>query len=84
MSLEDDFQLAIARVNALPRAPSPKEMLELYGHYKQATAGDASGARPGMLDVRARAKFDAWAAQRGTPRETAMQSYIDLGRRLGA
>ncbi|HUJ60221.1 MAG TPA: acyl-CoA-binding protein [Kofleriaceae bacterium] len=53
-------------------------MLELYALYKQATAGDVSGARPGMLDVRGRAKHDAWAKHRGQTRDAAMTAYIAL------
>jgi diazepam-binding inhibitor (GABA receptor modulator, acyl-CoA-binding protein) len=51
-------------------------LLELYGLYKQATAGDVSGSRPGMLDVRGRAKHDAWAARRGMTAVAAMTAYI--------
>lgn len=53
-------------------------MLELYALYKQATAGDASGDRPGMLDVRGRAKYDAWARRKGMTKDAAMQAYIEL------
>ena len=53
-------------------------MLELYALYKQATSGDADGARPGMLDVRGRAKYDAWAKRKGMTKDAAMQAYIDL------
>ena len=53
-------------------------LLELYALYKQATLGDATGARPGMLDLRGRAKHDAWAKRRGLAREAAMEAYIAL------
>ena len=53
-------------------------MLELYALYKQATSGDASGDRPGMLDLRGRAKYDAWAKRKGMTKDAAMQTYIDL------
>lgn len=52
--------------------------LELYGLFKQATVGDATGARPGMLDMRGRAKLDAWAARRGLSTELAQQQYAAL------
>jgi len=51
-------------------------LLELYALYKQATAGDASGSRPGMLDLKGRAKYDAWAKRKGTTRDAAMTAYI--------
>ena len=53
-------------------------MLELYALYKQATVGDATGARPGMLDLRGRAKYDAWARRKGLSRDAAMEAYIAL------
>jgi diazepam-binding inhibitor (GABA receptor modulator, acyl-CoA-binding protein) len=51
-------------------------LLELYALYKQATVGDASGSRPGMLDLRGRAKYDAWAKHKGLTADAAMQAYI--------
>ena len=53
-------------------------MLELYALYKQATSGDVSGARPGMLDLRGRAKYDAWTRHKGLTKDAAMAAYIDL------
>jgi acyl-CoA-binding protein len=53
-------------------------MLDLYALYKQATAGDVAGSRPGMLDLKGRAKYDAWAKRKGTSRDAAMQAYIAL------
>ncbi len=53
-------------------------MLDLYALYKQATSGDVSGPRPGMLDVRGRAKYDAWGKRKGTSKDAAMEAYIDL------
>jgi diazepam-binding inhibitor (GABA receptor modulator, acyl-CoA-binding protein) len=53
-------------------------MLELYALYKQATSGDVSGGRPGMLDLRGRAKYDAWAKRKGMTKDAAMQAYIEL------
>jgi len=53
-------------------------MLELYALYKQASAGDASGSRPGMLDIKGRAKFDAWAKHKGKSKDAAMEAYVAL------
>ena len=57
--------------------PSNEMKLEFYALYKQATEGDVSGKRPGMMDFVARAKFDAWDKLKGTSSEEAMQQYID-------
>ncbi len=51
-------------------------MLEMYALYKQATVGDVTGDRPGMLDLRGRAKYDAWAKKKGTTKDAAMEQYI--------
>lgn len=57
--------------------PSNEMKLEFYALYKQATEGDVSGKRPGMMDFVARAKYDAWAKLEGTSKDDAMQQYID-------
>ncbi|HKK56487.1 acyl-CoA-binding protein [Marinobacter sp.] len=57
--------------------PSNEMKLEFYGLYKQATSGDVTGKRPGMMDFVNRAKYDAWEKLKGTSSEEAMQLYID-------
>ena len=83
----DDFAEALERVGKLSRRPSNEQLLELYGLYKQATEGDVKGSRPGILDLMGRAKFDAWAARRGTSRDEAKSLYVklvaELARTLG-
>ena len=82
MPLEEDFAAAQERVKALSRRPSNDQLLALYGLYKQATEGDARGSRPGMLDPKGRAKFDAWSSRRGTARDEAMKAYVALAAEL--
>ena len=53
-------------------------MLDLYALYKQSTNGDVSGDRPGMMDLKGRAKYDAWTKRKGMSKDAAMQAYIDL------
>lgn len=57
--------------------PSNEVKLEFYALYKQATEGDVSGKRPGMMDFVGRAKFDAWEKLKGMSSGDAMQKYID-------
>jgi acyl-CoA-binding protein len=38
----------------------------LYGLFKQATVGDINGEKPGLLDFRKKAKYDAWNEFQGT------------------
>ena len=84
MALSDDFLAAQARVKQLSKTPDASELLELYALFKQGTLGDVSGDRPGMLDFKGRAKFDAWSGKRGSSREAAMQSYVELVTKLAA
>jgi len=76
--LKASFEAATEDAKRLPRRPDNDTLLKLYAYYKQATAGDVSGSRPGLFDMVGRAKHDAWAKLKGTSREAAMQSYVDL------
>jgi diazepam-binding inhibitor (GABA receptor modulator, acyl-CoA-binding protein) len=82
MPLADDFQAAQLRVKQLAKTPDASELLELYGLFKQGSLGDVQGERPGLLDFKGRAKYDAWAAKKGTSKEAAMQSYVSVVARL--
>jgi acyl-CoA-binding protein len=78
MSLQNQFEQAVADSKNLPERPDNMTLLKLYGLYKQASAGDADGDRPGFTDMIGRAKYDAWDALKGVSKEDAMQQYIDL------
>jgi acyl-CoA-binding protein len=82
MAVADDFAEAQTRVKTLKTTPSPDELLELYALYKQATVGDVQGDRPGMLDFKGRAKYDAWASRKSMASEGAMSAYVELVKRL--
>ena len=82
--LAEQFKEAKGRVEKLSARPSNDQLLELYGLYKQATEGDVSGSRPGILDLKGRAKFDAWARKKGTSKDDAMRKYVTLVGRLAA
>ena len=82
MALDDDFASAKTRVEKLRQTPGSDELLELYSLYKQATAGDVTGSRPGMLDFKGRAKYDAWSGRRGMSKDAAKQAYVDTVARL--
>jgi diazepam-binding inhibitor (GABA receptor modulating acyl-CoA-binding protein) len=40
--------------------------------------GDVQGSRPGMLDFKGRAKFDAWSAKKGVAKSNAESDYVKL------
>jgi diazepam-binding inhibitor (GABA receptor modulating acyl-CoA-binding protein) len=78
MSLQDQFDAAVADSKNLPERPDNMTLLKIYALYKQGSSGDATGERPGMTDFVNRAKFDAWAALAGTSQDDAKQQYVDL------
>ena len=78
------FDQAAVDVKNLPRKPDNNTLLKLYALYKQATAGDVSGGRPGGFDMEGKLKYDAWAKQKGKAKDAAMQEYIDLVQSLKA
>ena len=82
MTLTESFDDAQKRVKTLKESPGNDELLELYALYKQATTGDVSGSRPGMMDFKGRAKFDAWTKKKGTSKDAAMTAYVAVVDRL--
>ncbi len=77
-NLKSAFEAAVAASKQLPEKPDNMTLLKIYSLYKQATEGDVEGKRPGFTDMVGRAKYDAWAEQKGKSADDAMQEYIDL------
>lgn len=80
--LQTQFSQAQADVKTLAERPDNQTLLQLYAFYKQASDGDATGERPGVMDFINRAKFDAWAQIKGTSADDAMQGYINVVKQL--
>ena len=76
--LKARFEAAVAESKTLSERPDNPTLLKIYSLYKQATEGDNEEAKPGMTDIVARAKWDAWKKLDGTSAEAAMQQYIEL------
>jgi len=77
-NLKATFDKAVADSKKLPEKPDNATLLQIYALYKQATAGDVDGKRPGFSDMVGRAKWDAWNGLKGKGSEEAMQEYVDL------
>ena len=75
--LKAQFEQALKDVKGLSQKPSLDDFAFLYSHFKQASAGDVSGSRPGMLDMMGRGKYDAWAKLKGLSKDDAMKKYVD-------
>jgi acyl-CoA-binding protein len=78
MELVEQFADAQKRITQLSSKPNNQDLLALYSHFKQASAGDAGGDRPSGFDFVEMAKYNAWAKLKGMTKEAAMQAYIDL------
>ena len=80
--LEQRFQKAQEVAKAQTDRPDNDTLLKLYSFYKQATAGDVEGDRPGFLDFVGQAKYDAWQAIAGMDGDQAREKYIDTVKRF--
>ena len=78
MSNSAEFLEAAEDVRKLNQLPANEEMLELYALFKQASEGDINTERPGWLslDLKGKAKWDAWNSKKGMSKEDAEQLYI--------
>ena len=77
-TLNEQFEQAVAESKNLPERPDNMTMLKIYALYKQASAGDVDGKRPGFTDMVGRAKWDAWNELKGQSSDEAKQAYVDL------
>ncbi|XP_041486760.1 acyl-CoA-binding domain-containing protein 7 isoform X2 [Microtus oregoni] len=77
-----NFEQAAQDVRKLKRRPEDEELKELYGLYKQSILGDINIACPVMLDMKGKAKWEAWSLQKGLSKEDAMSAYISKAREL--
>ncbi|XP_054168766.1 acyl-CoA-binding protein homolog isoform X2 [Oppia nitens] len=76
MSLEQNFQKAVQDVRKLKAKPTDQELLEVYALFKQSSDGDCNTARPGMLDLKGKAKWDAWNGKKGMSKDEAKAAYV--------
>ena len=82
--LQKQFEDAAVAVKSLAERPDDNTMLQLYALFKQGSAGDVSGPKPGFFDFVGTAKYEAWEKLSGMAGEDAQQQYIDLVKKLGA
>ncbi len=76
--LQSQFEAALANSKLLTERPDNATLLKIYAYYKQATEGDNTEKKPSFSDFVARAKWDAWTAQKGTSNDDAKRKYIEL------
>lgn len=79
--MQTRFNAAAEKAKTLSNADNDA-LLSLYKYFKQATVGDVNTERPGMMDFKGKAKWDAWNSVKGTSKETAQQEYVSLVEKL--
>ena len=77
------FEQAGFAAKSLPEKPDNNTLLQLYALFKQGSNGDVSGAKPGMFDFVAAAKYEAWERAKGLSQDDAKSQYIELVSKLG-
>jgi diazepam-binding inhibitor (GABA receptor modulating acyl-CoA-binding protein) len=83
MSLQSQFEQAVADSKNLSEKPSNDTLLKLYSLYKQGTEGDVNTEAPSNpFDFVGRAKYEAWEKLNGKSKEEAMQEYVNLVNQL--
>lgn len=61
---------------------SDKILKQLYGLYKESAIGDIDIKLPGMLDLKDKAKWEAWNLQKRLSKADATSSYISKAKEL--
>ncbi|EDV31734.1 uncharacterized protein Dana_GF14408 [Drosophila ananassae] len=74
--MSQEFNKAAEDVKNLNTTPSDNDLLELYSLYKQATVGDCNTDKPGFLDFKGKAKWEAWNNRKGMSQSDAEAAYV--------
>ncbi|XP_043493974.1 acyl-CoA-binding protein homolog [Polistes fuscatus] len=77
MSLDEQFEAAEKAIKTLTKRPTDEELLELYALFKQATIGDCNTEKPGLFDMKGKAKWQSWNNKKGVSKEDAKKAYIE-------
>ncbi|TMW49754.1 hypothetical protein DOY81_005176 [Sarcophaga bullata] len=77
MATQEEFNKAAEDVKNLNTTPSDNDLLELYSLYKQATVGDCNTDKPGFLDFKGKAKWEAWNNRKGMSTTDATNAYVE-------
>ncbi|PVF90863.1 ACBP-domain-containing protein [Serendipita vermifera] len=74
------FNLAVMIVSALPKdgpiKPTVEDQLQFYACFKQGKDGDNNTAKPGIFELAAKQKWNAWNEYKGKPQEEVREEYV--------
>lgn len=82
---EETFNKAAAAIKASANEKikmTDDELLQLYSLFKQATVGDNNTNKPGMLDFKGKAKWEAWNKVKGKSKEESQVEYTAIAKGL--
>ena len=74
--IEKEFQKYSQEIKKIKTKPSDKDLLILYGLYKQSTIGDCNTKKPGFLQFKEKSKWESWNSYKGKNKEESMKEYI--------
>uniref|UniRef100_A0A3B3R2F4 Acyl-CoA binding domain containing 7 n=1 Tax=Paramormyrops kingsleyae TaxID=1676925 RepID=A0A3B3R2F4_9TELE len=80
ITLKAEFEKLAEDVKNVKTRPEDQELLDMYGLYKQATVGDINTEKPGLLDFKGKAKWEAWSSRTGMSKDDAMTAYIAIAK----
>ncbi|XP_016380154.1 acyl-CoA-binding domain-containing protein 7-like [Sinocyclocheilus rhinocerous] len=80
MTLKAEFEQYAEDVKKVKTRPTDEELLDLYGLYKQAIVGDIHIEKPGITELKGKAKWEAWNSRKGMSNEDAMNADISLAK----
>eukprot|EP01104_Vermistella_antarctica_P004504 TRINITY_DN14940_c0_g1_i1.p1 TRINITY_DN14940_c0_g1~~TRINITY_DN14940_c0_g1_i1.p1 ORF type:complete len:442 (+),score=111.04 TRINITY_DN14940_c0_g1_i1:144-1469(+) len=76
-SVKNTFDKIVQEKGSSVLSMPDSDKLRFYALYKQATVGDNTEDKPGMMQLVKKAKWGAWNDLKGTSKEAAMQQYIN-------
>lgn len=75
--IEQRFGRAATYLQSVVSELDQKTLLSFYGLYKQATVGACNIPKPGIFNLQAKAKWNAWNDLGDTTKDAAMSRYVD-------
>lgn len=78
IKLKETFQNASEYVKCMVSTLNTVQLLQLYGHYKQATVGKCTTSKPRWYEMESKQKWDAWNKLGNMSKDEAMETYVKL------
>jgi len=80
--IEKVFGRASSHLQTIASELDQKTLLSFYGLYKQATVGKCNTPKPGIFNLQAKAKWNAWNELNDMAADVAMTRYVDEMNRI--